>query len=92
MTKDEPEVLTAAVEQLLKKLSNNGKDEIPEYMNTRQAAAYLGLSTQFLEISRCRGGGPRYCKLAQAVRYCKSDLDAFMHARRKNHTAEASHV
>ena len=53
------------------------RQETPEYMTTPQAAAYLGLSTQFLEIARCRGGGPKYIKLAQAVRYSKSDLDEF---------------
>ena len=84
MTTDKPEALTTMVEQLLKKLSDNGE----QYMNTKQAAAYLGLSSQFLEISRCRGGGPKYYKLPQAVRYSKSDLDEYMRAHQKQHTAE----
>lgn len=54
--------------------------EIPEqeYYNTVQSAAYLGFSKQRLDIWRCYGGGPKFVKLAQAVRYKRSDLDAFM--------------
>lgn len=86
---NQPEALGMVLEQLLKKLSAEESRNFPQYMTTRQAAEYLGLSTQFLEIARCRGGGPKYVKLAQAVRYSKADLDEFMLAHRKHHTAEA---
>ncbi len=63
---------------------------VPEYLNTRQAAAYLGVSRQFLEIARHRGaGGPEYVKLARLVRYRRLDLDAFMEAHLRRHTAKA---
>ncbi|GMV70290.1 MAG: hypothetical protein AMXMBFR77_01290 [Phycisphaerales bacterium] len=61
-----------------------------EYMDTRQAAAYLGLSTQRLEIWRCRGGGPVYHKMDNAVRYKRSELDDFMAGLRVANTAEAA--
>ena len=51
-----------------------------EYLNTDQAAIYLGLSPEFLEIARHRadGSGPNYTKLPRAVRYHRADLDAWM--------------
>lgn len=60
----------------------------PEYLNTEQAAAYLGLSRQYLEIKRCRGGGPRFVKLGSAVRYKRSELDKYMQARERRSTSE----
>ena len=39
------------------------------YLTTTEAASYLRMSKQFLEIARHRGNGPPYIKLAQAVRY-----------------------
>ncbi len=60
----------------------------PEYLDTIAASVYLALSRQRLEIWRCRGGGPRYCKLGNAVRYKRSDLDEFMVARRIASTSE----
>jgi|GEM_PF-777172 len=50
----------------------------PEVMNTIQASKYLGLSTQFLEISRCKGGGPNFVKWGRAVRYRKAALDDWL--------------
>jgi predicted DNA-binding transcriptional regulator AlpA len=50
-----------------------------EFLNTPQAARYLGVSEQYLEIARYRTtGGPDYIKLPRAVRYKRSDLDAWM--------------
>ncbi len=60
----------------------------PEYLTTVQAAAYLGLSRQQLEIWRSKGGGPIYVKLSHAVRYRRSALDDYMAARERDHTAE----
>ena len=56
---------------------------LPEYMTTREAAAYLKLSRQFLEGARYRGdgSGPAYIKLGRrSVRYRRSVLDAWMSA------------
>ena len=60
----------------------------PGYLTTMQAAAYLGLSRQQLEIWRSKGGGPPYVKLRHAVRYRLSALDDFMAKRERAHTAE----
>jgi predicted DNA-binding transcriptional regulator AlpA len=53
-----------------------------DYMTTKEAAAYLKLSRQFLEGARYRGdgSGPAYIKLERAVRYRRSELDAWMAA------------
>jgi predicted DNA-binding transcriptional regulator AlpA len=60
------------------------------YVNTKQAAEYLGLSHQYLEIARHKGGGPQYIKLAKAVRYRVEDLDDWMGTHTQKHTADTS--
>lgn len=55
----------------------------PEYLDTEQAADYLGFSVAALKKWRCNGEGPPYTKTAQAVRYRRADLDEFMAARRR---------
>jgi predicted DNA-binding transcriptional regulator AlpA len=55
---------------------------VDEYLTTPEAAAYLKLSRQFLEGARYRadGSGPCFIKLTRAVRYRRSELDAWMSA------------
>jgi len=60
---------------------NRSSQQWPEWMDTKTAARYMGLSRQWLEISRHKKSGPRYSKLSSRVRYRKSDLDAYMEAR-----------
>lgn len=64
----------------------------PVYMNTVQAAEYVGLSTQWLEIARYKadGTGPSYVKLARAVRYKVTTLDAWMASHTKGPTDPAT--
>lgn len=50
----------------------------PEYLNTQQAAALVGFSSQQLEIWRHRGEGPPFVKLSRAVRYRRAALLAWM--------------
>ena len=51
----------------------------PEYLDTIDAARYLGFSVQHLEIGRCRGYGPPYVRVgAKAIRYKRSELDRWM--------------
>lgn len=54
------------------------------YLTTVEAARYLKLSRHFLEVARHRGdgSGPEFIKLARAVRYQRSALDAWMAAHR----------
>ena len=58
------------------------------YLTTSEAANYLRMSKQFLEIARHRGDGPPYIKLGRAVRYYRPSLDQWMLERQRNHTAE----
>ena len=58
------------------------------FLTTAEAADYLRLSRQYLEIARHRGNGPPYIKLSRAVRYHRPSLDAWMLERQRNHTAE----
>jgi len=57
-----------------------------EIMTTAQAAQFLGLRTNTLEIWRYRGTGPQYLKLGRAVRYRLSDLEDFIQACTKQKT------
>ncbi|MBR0842933.1 helix-turn-helix domain-containing protein [Bradyrhizobium liaoningense] len=49
-----------------------------EYLRAAEAAAYLKSSTSTLAKLRVYGGGPLYTRIGRAVRYKKSDLDAYM--------------
>lgn len=49
-----------------------------EYLDTREAAEFLGLSTQQLELWRGQGGGPAFHRVGRAVRYSVADLRGFM--------------
>ena len=78
----------------LKRLDNKKADQAdPQadcsaYLTTSEAANYLRMSKQFLEITRHRGGGPPYIKLARAVRYYRPSLDQWMLERQRTHTGE----
>jgi hypothetical protein len=59
------------------------------YMTTQQAAAYLGFTAEFLKARRVRGNGPRYVAVSsRAIRYRRSDLDAFMAGQLRTSTAD----
>ncbi len=62
----------------------------PEVMNTVQAAAYLGISRQYLEIARHKGNGPQYVKLARLVRYRKTDLETWLAKHLCQNTSQAA--
>jgi len=47
------------------------------FLNTAQAAFYVGLSRRTLEKMRLVGGGPRFRKHGRYVRYHIDDLDAW---------------
>jgi hypothetical protein len=52
------------------------------YLTTAEAAFHINLSPEYLEGARYRadGSGPLFIKLKRAVRYRKTDLDAWMTA------------
>lgn len=59
-----------------------------EWPNTREAASYLGVGVETLEIARHLGNkertprGPSYSKWGAKVRYRISDLDEWMEKHR----------
>ena len=59
------------------------------YLNTQQAADYLGISPKTLTKMRISGDGPRYSKARRRVIYDVADLDAWVEARKRRFTAEA---
>lgn len=61
---------------------------VPDILDTRAAAKYLGCSTQFLEILRCKGGGPPFAKLGGLVRYRRSSLEAWVASSEITSTSE----
>jgi predicted DNA-binding transcriptional regulator AlpA len=65
-----------------KSAAENDSTESVVYLTTAEAARYLKLSRQFLEAARYRadGTGPPFIKLERAVRYRRSELDAWMTA------------
>ena len=58
-------------------------------LDTKNAAAYLGLSEKTLAMMRCQGTGPRFIKRGR-VFYYQDDLDAWLaQAERVTNTAQA---
>ena len=60
-------------------------------LNTRQAAALLGLSPRSLEDWRLRGYGPRFVRMSpRAVRYRPRELARWVAEREVGSTSEAA--
>lgn len=58
-----------------------GSKESP-FLNTRQAAHYLGLSPRHLERMRSRGEGPPFRRHSRFIRYHIDELDDWSQASR----------
>lgn len=61
-------------------------------LSNKEAAIYLGVKENTLEIWRCKHKGPRYSKLGTRVLYDLDDLEEFFNARlwiRSNPTPDA---
>lgn len=54
---------------------------VKQKLNTQEAAAYLGVQPNTLEVWRCKNKGPRYYKLGTRVIYDRDDLDAFLDSK-----------
>jgi excisionase family DNA binding protein len=59
-----------------------------QLLTTAEAAKRLRVSRKTLEGWRWRGGGPRFVKLGDAVRYQVADLEAFVAAGARTSTSE----
>jgi excisionase family DNA binding protein len=66
----------------------NAKKGSP-FLNTDQAAHYVGLSRRTLEKMRTAGEGPRFRKHGRYVRYHIDDLDAWSLGQGKASTSDA---
>lgn len=58
------------------------------FLDTAQAAFYVGLSCRTLEKMRVVGGGPQFRKHGRYVRYHIDDLDAWSAGRAKSSTTD----
>lgn len=54
-----------------------------EYLSAEEAAGFLGLSKQQLDIHRMNGGGPAFHKVGRRVLYSVADLRAWMAGHRR---------
>ena len=61
---------------------------VRQYLKPKEAAAYLNSSASTLAKRRLYGGGPKWVRIGTAVRYRKTDLDAFMAASAVSSTSE----
>ena len=52
-------------------------------LTTDEAADYVAMSEPWLRLQRRLGRGPAYLKIGGAVRYLRSDLDAWMATHRR---------
>lgn len=57
-------------------------------VDTKGAAARLGLNPRTLENQRVRGEGPSFIRIGRTIRYRVTDLDAFVEARVARSTAQ----
>ena len=64
------------------------KDEPARYLDTREAAQYLGLSNRTLDRYRVTGEGPVFHKFGTRIRYAQADLEEWAAARRMRSTSD----
>lgn len=58
------------------------------FLDTREAAEFLGLKPNTLEKMRVYGGGPEYRKHGRYVRYHIDDLNAWSDLRKRSSTSD----
>ena len=61
-------------------------------LTTRQAAHFLSLEPQTLEVWRVRGKGPAFVKIGTLVRYERQELQAFVERNRRRSTSDVPSV
>jgi excisionase family DNA binding protein len=62
------------------------------WLTRKEAAAYLRIGESTLAKLFVSGGGPEAIKIGKSVRYCRSDLDAWMSGRKRASTSDNRHV
>lgn len=68
-------------------MGDESRQTCREYLDTRAAAEYVGMSSKTLEKLRWAGGGPAYYKLG-GIRYRLDDLDMWRESRRRISTSD----
>jgi len=61
--------------------------QVDRYVDVKGAAAFLSLSTHYLNRLRVEGGGPPYSTFGRAVRYRIGDLQEWAAAKRTRSTS-----
>ena len=63
-------------------LVEQGGGHPDDLLPTRSTAAWLGVSTQWLEIGRHRGYGPKFRRIGpRRIRYMRADILAWLETR-----------
>ena len=62
--------------------------EFDPLLTPEETTKFLGVSLSWLAKARLRGDGPRYTKIGRSVRYARSDVDAYVKARKRLSTSE----
>ena len=61
-------------------------------LDEREASTYLKISPRTIQTWRLTGEGPAFVKIGRAVRYRRSDLDAYISTRICASTAQADQL
>ena len=64
-------------------------ENLPRYLDTVRAAAWVGLSPKTLQRMRVTGDGPPYVKRGRRVIYDRTDLDDWMARLKRRFTGES---
>ena len=59
-----------------------------DLVTTSEAAGYLGMKRNTLEIWRVKGNGPKFLKLGRLVKYRLQDLERFLEDSVKQSTSQ----
>lgn len=62
---------------------------LPQLLDQKQLALYLGKSTAWCERARWAGEGPKFIKLGRHVRYRAGDVEAWIDENSRQSTNEA---
>lgn len=63
--------------------------QFPQQLLTpKEAAAFIGRSMSIMAKERCFGGGPKFIKLGQSVRYDLRHLEEYIAARVRRSTSD----
>jgi predicted DNA-binding transcriptional regulator AlpA len=72
-------------------LIEDGAGDPDDLINTTELCEWLGVSSQWAEIGRHRGYGPRWIALStRRIRYRRSDVLAWLESRTRQSTRSAN--